>query len=355
MQIGEVIRKYRKERNLTQEEMARRLGVTAPAVNKWEKGISLPDIMLLAPIARLLNVTLETLLSFQEDLTDVEIGEIIKELDQKLETESYGKIFEYGSGLIRQYPNCYQLTWQIALILQARLSLANQQEKESVENKQTYSVQIEKWYLQALESGDEKTRRNAAGSLFQYYLNKEDYKKAESCLSYFPEGSTDQKQKQAQICSKTNRKEEAYKLYEEILFLEYQVINMTLNNLSALSMEEQDMKQARMWVEKQSGLARLFDMGVYREECCKLELAAAEQDKEQTCSIVRNLLDSMDSLCTVFLDSNMYRHLKFSEISPQFYQKLRKDLLQCFRDKETFSYMKEYAPWEELLDLSQKK
>lgn len=40
MQIGEVIRKNRKNRNLTQEEMASRLGVTAPAVNKWENGVS---------------------------------------------------------------------------------------------------------------------------------------------------------------------------------------------------------------------------------------------------------------------------------------------------------------------------
>lgn len=41
MQIGEVIRKYRKEKNMTQEEMAERLGVTPPAVNKWEQGGSL--------------------------------------------------------------------------------------------------------------------------------------------------------------------------------------------------------------------------------------------------------------------------------------------------------------------------
>lgn len=38
MQIGQVIRQYRKMKNLTQEEMASRLGVTAPAVNKWENG-----------------------------------------------------------------------------------------------------------------------------------------------------------------------------------------------------------------------------------------------------------------------------------------------------------------------------
>ena len=37
MPLGKVIRKYRKIRNLTQEEMAGRLGVTASAVNKWEK------------------------------------------------------------------------------------------------------------------------------------------------------------------------------------------------------------------------------------------------------------------------------------------------------------------------------
>ena len=41
MKTGEVIRRYRKQKNLTQEEMAARLGVTAPAVNKWENGVSL--------------------------------------------------------------------------------------------------------------------------------------------------------------------------------------------------------------------------------------------------------------------------------------------------------------------------
>ena len=40
MELGQVIRKYRKEQGMTQEEMAARLGVTAPAVNKWENGVS---------------------------------------------------------------------------------------------------------------------------------------------------------------------------------------------------------------------------------------------------------------------------------------------------------------------------
>lgn len=40
MKIHEVIRKNRKERGLTQEELAKYLGVSTPAVNKWEKGVS---------------------------------------------------------------------------------------------------------------------------------------------------------------------------------------------------------------------------------------------------------------------------------------------------------------------------
>lgn len=76
MDIGSVIKKYRKESGFTQEEMANRLGVTTPAVNKWENGNSKPDIDLLAPIARLLHISLDTLLAFRENLTDAEIEEL---------------------------------------------------------------------------------------------------------------------------------------------------------------------------------------------------------------------------------------------------------------------------------------
>ena len=40
MKLNEVIRKYRRKAGLTQEQVANYLGVTAPAVNKWESGVS---------------------------------------------------------------------------------------------------------------------------------------------------------------------------------------------------------------------------------------------------------------------------------------------------------------------------
>ena len=53
MQMKDVIRRKRRECGLTQEQVAERLGVSTPAVNKWENGTTCPDISLLAPLARL--------------------------------------------------------------------------------------------------------------------------------------------------------------------------------------------------------------------------------------------------------------------------------------------------------------
>ena len=96
MEIGQVIREYRKKKNITQEEMANRLGVTAPAVNKWENGISQPDIMLLAPIARLLNITPDILLSFEEELREEEINNIVYQINEKFKSESYEEVFKWS-------------------------------------------------------------------------------------------------------------------------------------------------------------------------------------------------------------------------------------------------------------------
>lgn len=120
MNIGQIIRKYRKEAGITQEEMAKRLGVSTPAVNKWENGNSNPDIELLAPIARLLHISLDTLLSFREELTSSEIEEIIRELDVMLESEEFEKAYDWAIEKIREYPGCNLLIWQIAVVLDAR-------------------------------------------------------------------------------------------------------------------------------------------------------------------------------------------------------------------------------------------
>ena len=105
MQIHEIIRTRRTALGLTQEQLAGKLGVSAPAVNKWERGNSYPDITLLPVLARTLRVDLNTLLSFREDLTETEIAEFLNRLYEVSRTEGCGAAFSLAEEKLRQFPN----------------------------------------------------------------------------------------------------------------------------------------------------------------------------------------------------------------------------------------------------------
>lgn len=61
--IGSRISKYRKDKGMTQEELASGLGVSSQAVSKWENDISCPDISLLPQLCRILGITSDELLT----------------------------------------------------------------------------------------------------------------------------------------------------------------------------------------------------------------------------------------------------------------------------------------------------
>lgn len=61
-QFGAFIAQMRKEKGLTQKELAEKLFISDKAVSKWERGLSLPDVSLLQPLAEELSVTVTELL-----------------------------------------------------------------------------------------------------------------------------------------------------------------------------------------------------------------------------------------------------------------------------------------------------
>ena len=61
--IGKYISKLRKEMNITQEELAERLGVTDKSISRWENGKTMPDISLLVQLTDILNTTLPELIN----------------------------------------------------------------------------------------------------------------------------------------------------------------------------------------------------------------------------------------------------------------------------------------------------
>lgn len=362
MQIGKVIRTYRKSKNMTQEEMANRLGVTAPAVNKWENGNSFPDIMLLAPIARLLGVTLDELLAFREELTNDEVNHLIVELADRLKNDSYHDAFRWAKEKLELYPNCENLMWQMAVVLDAKRLTADKQagdeeggnesdkedRKEDNQKAETYEAYIRGCYVRLLESENENIRRSAADSLFGWYLRREDYQKAEEYLSYFSDQNPEKKRKQAVIYSKTDRIHEAYKAYEELLFSEYQMLSLLFHGVYMLAMQEEDKEKARMLIKKQSELAGTFEMGAYHEASCGLELAVLERDTDAVIEAVHTMLDDIRQVYG-FRNSALYEHMDFKEGREEFLEETKRNLIESFRGDEAFDFLKEDKRWKELV------
>lgn len=87
IRFGSFVVQLRKEQNLTQRELARRLNVTDKAISKWETGKGFPDIKLLEPLAQALGISLVELIQGErmekDDLTMDEAGAVVSQaMDQ---------------------------------------------------------------------------------------------------------------------------------------------------------------------------------------------------------------------------------------------------------------------------------
>ncbi len=65
--IGSNIARYRKEKNLTQEELAKKLSISTQAVSKWENAQTAPDITLLPIIASILEVSVDSIMGYSHN------------------------------------------------------------------------------------------------------------------------------------------------------------------------------------------------------------------------------------------------------------------------------------------------
>lgn len=75
--LGEMISSLRKEKNMTQNDLAEKMNVTDKAVSKWERNLSCPDINSIPKLAEVLGVSVEELLNAQSKQENSKIDDII--------------------------------------------------------------------------------------------------------------------------------------------------------------------------------------------------------------------------------------------------------------------------------------
>ena len=85
--IGQNLKNFRKARNLTQEEVAKHLGISFQSISKWERNDGYPDITMLPVLARYYGVTIDELIGMNE----LESAQALKEINSQWEMNRRNK------------------------------------------------------------------------------------------------------------------------------------------------------------------------------------------------------------------------------------------------------------------------
>lgn len=112
--MGQIIKKLRKGRGFTQEELAERLGVTYQTISKWENDSGMPDISQIVPLASVFDVSTDFLFGIDNTSETEEALKIVSCADS---IQEYGKLDTYLKAYdilldgLKKYPNNYMITY----------------------------------------------------------------------------------------------------------------------------------------------------------------------------------------------------------------------------------------------------
>ena len=128
MTFGEKIKKLRVKNNWTQEQFAEMMGVSAQAVSRWETDSSMPDILMLAPIAYTFNVSCDYLLGVDLNSKERDIFRIRKEAWESIVEENPNKwinAYNMISEGLKLYPDSWMLIKKLTFSSDTCMALAD--------------------------------------------------------------------------------------------------------------------------------------------------------------------------------------------------------------------------------------
>ena len=128
LHLSENLIRLRRERKITQEELADFIGVTKAAVSKWENAQTTPDILLLPRLASFFDVTIDRLLGYEAQLSREQIRRCYMELYQDFANLPFSEVWEKVRSTAHRYYSCYPLLLQLCVLYLNHFMLAVKKE-----------------------------------------------------------------------------------------------------------------------------------------------------------------------------------------------------------------------------------
>jgi len=209
--IGETIKRIRRERDLTQEEVASHLGISFQSISKWERGDGYPDITMLPALANYFGISVDELLGMDELAQKGKYDEINKIWSENNKAGLHRENVNLMRQALKTFPNNALLLVQLSTSLEKldgtadekrkylRESLAVQEqilrygEDSEVRGATLYNICFAYWKLGEYDKALEQARKlpnlyKARENALVYFLQGEEKRtvgdRRKSCVNY---------------------------------------------------------------------------------------------------------------------------------------------------------------------------
>lgn len=114
--FSENLARLRREKKITQEQLADFVGVTKASVSKWETGQSIPDVMMLPELANFFDITIDELIGYEPQLSTEQMKKIYIDLCSEFATKPFEEVMEKSNNLVKRYYSCYPFLYRIIIL-----------------------------------------------------------------------------------------------------------------------------------------------------------------------------------------------------------------------------------------------
>lgn len=174
MTIGSNIKRLRRERDITQEQLAEFLHLTPSAISQWETDRVLPDIQYLPKLAHLFKVSSDEILGINVEASDEEVNQIYNEVRELWCTAKRSEAEKLCREGIERFPNAYILMEELAW------NLSYSSERKDIDESIALFERIR------ANVSDESSRNFALGALVGMYMKIGETKKAKQLADSAP-------------------------------------------------------------------------------------------------------------------------------------------------------------------------
>lgn len=332
--FGKRICRLRKLANMTQKELANLLGISEPAVCKWETDSSMPDIMLLTPLARALHTDLNTLLSYEEMLLPEKVKELANKAEEIGRLDGTDAEMLYWKEGLQEYPNSELL--KLAYI---KWLMKLQVQREATEEQM---LMMEELLLKLCKSEEAEVKIEAQRYLASLYIRSQRYEEAQNVLALLSNFDFNARHLKALLSCEQKEYETGRKESEQFLFECIQNALICLSRLAGIAVATQENEKERIYAEMMCQIEKELGVPFYRGEMQMIDyyLRSNEEEKAVKCfeEYVEHMLHAEDIFRKSMFFGDLREDIRFiSNGSLVSLETFREELFQAM---QTPAYMK---------------